>query len=330
MTARIEAMGILSESRLFNYLRSHLFATGPAREVKYGIGIFFVLASRFLAYPLRLRIEQQTKGSCTHLVKRIAELLTPRSVAGFSSDMAKAWNTFQNNPEKRIFYVPPRAEMAVSVQPTIEVRSNRLIRVDSARLDSQITEHRRELVRSFVCISAQEVAQWTEQSRWLTMKLDAPVTNENHEKRKPWCSEPEVWHEIQKLIEERMQLPFQMPAWEELVIEGICADEYASRSTAAILVSWKTMCALRSFTLEDERKPPKTLLPGFADYAATSAVLRAAFKEGHSMPSAKSIFNQISAKGSQCSVANPITDHGTRYWHSGDPILYEPLFEMPG
>jgi hypothetical protein len=90
------------------------------------------------------------------------------------------------------------------------------------------------------------------------------------------------------------------------------------------------MCALRSFTLEDERKPPKILLPDFADYAATSAVLRAAFKEGHSMPSTKSIFNQISAKGSQCSVANPITDRYMRYWHSEDPIQYEPLFEMPG
>jgi hypothetical protein len=330
MNAQTEARGILSEARLFDCVRKHLLATGPTREVKYGIGLFFVLASRFLAYPLRLRIEQQTKGSCTHLVRRIAELLPPFSVAGFSGDMAKAWTTFQNHPEKKIFYIPPGVEMATSVQPTIAVRSDRLIRIDHAQLDSQSTQQRRELIRSFVCVSGQEVAPWKEESRWLTMKLEAPVTNENQEKGKSWCFEPEVWHEIQKRIEERMQLPFQMPSWEDLVIERICTDEYSSRSTAAILVSWKTMCALRSFTLEDERKPPKILLPDFADYAATAAVLRAAFKEGGSMPPAKSIFNQISAKGSQCSVANPITGAGTRYRHPGDPIKYEPLFQMAG
>lgn len=245
--------------------------------------------------------------------------------------MAKAWTTFQNNPDKKIFYVPPSTgEIAESVQPNIQVRSDRLVRIDHAQLDNQITEQRSELIRSFVCISGQEVAPWKEESRWLTMKLDAPLTNENHQGGKPWCFEPEVWHEIQKRIEERMQLPFQMPAWEELLLERMCANEYASRSIPAIMVSWKTMCALLSFTLEDERKPPKILLPAFADYASTAAVLRAAFKEGLSMPSAKSLFNHISAKGSQCSVANPITGAGTRYCHASDPIEYEPLFEKAG
>ena len=50
-----------------------------------------------------------------------------------------------------------------------------------------------------------------------------------------------------------MQLPFQMPSWEDLVIERICADEYSSRSTAAIFARPKTT-ALPSLVHGDGRE----------------------------------------------------------------------------
>jgi hypothetical protein len=330
MSSRRAALEILREGHLFEFLRALFFATGPASEVKLGIGIFLVLASRFLPNPLRLLIDQTTKGSATHLVRRVTDLLPGGAVAGFSGNMAGAWRKFANDPTMKVFYIPPPLEMSVEVQPKIAVQANRLIRVDSAELDGQTTEKRRDIERPFVCISTEPVADWKEQSRWLKIRLAAPLTNETHKKRGLQTTELSVWHAIQNQIEERMQLPFQMPAWEELVLERMCSNEYASRSIPAILVSWKTMCALLSFRPQDERDPPKVLSPDFADYAATAAVLRAAFQEGRTVPSAKSVFNQISAKGSKCSVVNPITGGGARLWHAPDPVQYEPLFQMVG
>ena len=170
----------------FDCVRKHLSRHWTGQGGKHGLGILFrKLASRFLAYPLRLRIEQETKGSVTHLVRRIAELLPPSRHWIFRR-MAKAWATFKNHPHKKIFYVPPRTEMATSVQPTIAVRSDRLIRIDHAQLDSQSTQQRRELIRSFVCVSGQEVAPWKEESRWLTMKLDAPMGRAKTMKKEAW------------------------------------------------------------------------------------------------------------------------------------------------
>lgn len=330
MSTRRAALEILREGNLFKFLRELLLATGPTREVKLGMGIFLVLASRFRPNPLRLLIEQTTKGSATHLLQRVTDLLPDGSVAGFSGNMARAWNSFENDPTKRIFYIPPPLEVNKLIQPKIEVQSNRLMRVDSAEVDGQVTEKCRNIERPFVCISTEPIGAWKAQSRWLTMRIDAPLTNENHNSKRPHPLGLKVWHAVQDQIQERMQLPIQMPSWEELVIERMCADEFASHSAAAILVSWKTMCALRSFGPQDGREPPKMLRPDFADYAATAMVLRAAFNEGRSMPSAGSIFNHVSPKGSRCSVANPIAGGGKRYTHPLDPVQYEPLFELAG
>jgi hypothetical protein len=51
MNASTEAVGILREGRLFDCARKHLSSTGPPREMKYGLAIFFVV----LVYALGIR-----------------------------------------------------------------------------------------------------------------------------------------------------------------------------------------------------------------------------------------------------------------------------------
>jgi hypothetical protein len=59
------------------------------------------------------------------------------------------------------------------------------------------------------------------------MKLKAPVTDENDQTTGPQASDLKVWHAMQDLIKERMEVPIRMPEWEEIVIEKIRVDRFA-------------------------------------------------------------------------------------------------------
>jgi hypothetical protein len=322
MSAGSEALTVLRSSHFFDRLRGFFHSTGPAREVKVAIGLFLILVSRFRAHPLRLYVEQQTPGSATHLVRRVAQLLPSGSVAGFSGDMNRAWVKFEREPETKVFYIPPLAEMSQTAQPRMEVHSNRITRVDSALIDGQITEQSRDIERPFVCISAERVADWNEQSRWLTMKLKAPVTDENDQATGPQASDLEVWHAMQDLIKERMQVPIRMPEWEEVVIEKIRVDRFATPHVAALLVLWKTMSALRSFIGQPTKEHPKVIRSNFEDYAVTAAVMKGLFLEGKILPSAQCIFDEVCKHAIDSSVINPLNGKGRRYTHPvGSPVF---------
>ena len=158
------------------------------------------------------------------------------------------------------------------------------------------------------------------------MKLKAPETDENNQRTEPQASDLEVWQAMQDLIKERMQVPIQMPEWEEAVIEKIRVDRFAIPHVPALLVLWKTVTALRSFTGQPTKEHPKVIRSNFEDYAVTAAVMRGLFPEGKILPSAQCIFDELCKESSESGVINPLNGKGKTYTHPSEPIVWENLF----
>jgi hypothetical protein len=162
------------------------------------------------------------------------------------------------------------------------------------------------------------------------MKLQAPVTDENDQTTGPQASDLKVWHAMQDLIKERMEVPIRMPEWEEIVIEKIRVYRFAIPHVPALLVLWKTISALRSFSGQPSKEHPKLIKSNFEDYAVTAAVMKGLFLEGKILPSTQCIFDELCKETSDSSVINPLTGKGKRYTHPSEPPVFASLLRSVG
>ncbi len=323
--AQTRALEILRSGNFFGQLRGVLGRVGLAGQEELGVGVFLIMLTRFWSNPLRLCIQQESKGNADYLVRRVGQLLPVGTVLGLSKNIEKSWRLLQTTPPHRVLYIPARSEISPGTADLrIEVHQNRLIKVALAEENGRVIKECQDIEKSVAVISAEYKPDWKEQCRWLTMELDTPAAGKARTSMTLDTTESEAWHEIQELLKVRSTLVVQMPEWEDVVMEKACEDELASQRMPTLFGSWKTMCLLRSFCGEDDCSTPKEFLrPSFEDLAVATAVLRRLFWEGCRLPSMKKVFDGIPVD--EAIFSHPLTGKGFRYRRTAKPATYEPL-----
>ena len=106
-----EALSRLRSVHFFDVLRGTLRDLGFAGQEKFGIALFVVALSRYFTTPLRLHVQQSTKGSAAFLVRSVAKLLPNNHRVGIYRDLADAWASFEDSPNDKLVWVPPAPEV---------------------------------------------------------------------------------------------------------------------------------------------------------------------------------------------------------------------------
>jgi hypothetical protein len=311
----------------FGHLRSALTRTGLAGEERFGVGLFLALMSRFCPRPLRLLIQESTEGSAKYVLRSVSKLLETGTVRDVFSE--GGWSRFAADPAQAVAYVPRWSDW--SRQGTrIEIEGNRLTRILRRERDGRVVETPHTVEAPFACVSAQYPARHYGEregmQRFLTIKLPPPPSSVSNALTPPGDDEIAVWVEVQRLVQERSDVPILLPDWEEVVIEQACLDERTARHIPAFLQAWKTMALLRSFGADKERRRLELLQASFEDLAATSMLLRGVFREGHCFPSPAKVFDQVRSIGKESGVINPLNGKGVRYTRRDDqPVQWSSL-----
>jgi hypothetical protein len=334
--ATIPAFDMLRSLDFFTDLRIAMQRVGLAGEESFGVGVYFVAASRFFQNPLRLCVQEQTDGGANYVVRRVATLLQPGSFVELPSDSIEAWRGFRKSPAQKVVYLSDgdgACDMENSVR--FEIVQNQISRVVPVKKDKRVVEEREDVEASFTCISSDHRDWMRNSSRWLTMLLDKPPQetgkngNSFFSHANPLGDEQKKqWHRLQDLIEERAQRGILLPDWADVIVEETCKDERAARHLPAFLQAWKTMCLLRSLPLkEKEIAQQGGLLGDFTDFAATGSLLRGLFREGHWYPPTRNIFNKVSPAGEDAGYIHPVTGKGICFKHRTEPARWRSVLE---
>jgi hypothetical protein len=334
--ATTPAFDMLRSLDFFTHLRTAMQGVGLAGEESFGVGIYFVAASRFFQNPLRLCIQEQTDGGANYVVRRMVKLLQPGSFVELPSDSIEAWHGFTKKPAHKVLYLPDGNGTRDKENSTrFEIAQNQISRVVPVKKDKRVVEEREDVQVSFACISSDHRGWMRDSSRWLTMLLDKPP-QETGKKGNSFFShatplddeQKKQWHRLQDLIRERAQLGIALPDWMDVVVEETCKDERAARHLPAFLQAWKTMCLLRSLPLKEKEIAQRGgLLGNFTDFAATGSLLRELFREGHWYPPARNIFNKVRSVGEDAGYIHPVTGKGICLKHRTEPVRWRSVLE---
>ena len=138
----------------FTDLRTAMRRVGLAGEESFGVGVYFVAASRFFQNPLRLCVEEQTEGGANYVVRRAAKLLQPKSFVELAADSVEAWHGFTKKPAHKVAYLPDGDGAWGKENSTrFEVAQNQIGRVVPVKRDGRVVEERDDVEASFACIS---------------------------------------------------------------------------------------------------------------------------------------------------------------------------------
>ena len=317
MKSTDDALSKLGSVHFFDVLRGILRDLGLGGQSKFGIALFVVALSRYFTTPLRLHVQQSTKGSAAFLVRSVAKLLPKNHRVGIYRDLADAWSSFEDSPNDKLVWVPPAPEVPHQGSKLhIDIDGNQITGIWPLQQDGRVVENTRTVQGRFVCVSGEAPPFSMNRTRWLTMRLPSPEQVAPGGITAPDEEELAVWHEVQRLIGERAQLQVVLPGWEELFIEQMFQDSRAQRHLPAFLTSWKTMCVLRSFQNDTGKMHEKFLQADFASLAATGALLRV-FREGCWFRSVQKIYEQISRAGDRATLLNPVTGKPMKYVNDG-------------
>ena len=305
------ALAILGSQDFFGSLRGTLARMGLAGEERYGVGLYLVALSRFLPSPLRLCIQQNAEGNARFLVETVAELLPKNHRVGIYRDLNEAWPSFEKSPNNKVLWVPPDSEGPPSCGSfQIDISGNRITGVWSNKKNGRVVERRCTAQGRFVCVSGTAPPFEWNLTRWLTIRLPVPQRSRNQGST-PTEQDLAVWHEVQRLIEERCQVEVVLPQWLEIVIEQMFHDHRAERHLPAFLTMWKVMTVVRSFA--DDKRPGSFMRADFLSFAAAGAALKGIFREGYWFPAPANIYEQIAQLGTKSSLLNPITGKALRF-----------------
>jgi hypothetical protein len=311
------AAATLRSEHFFSILRGVLQGIGlVGKEEWMGLGVYFVATSRLQPYPLRLDIQERTEGTATYIVGKVSSLLPAGHMVTITPEGNKQWKRLAESPDQKIVFIPQWEGTTKRNDVRVEVRENRLIRVTPLRRNGRVVEQFDEVKGGFAFISGER--SWSKDARWLTM-----VQPERQEvsSESPSClsqRETKEWHQVQRLLEQRAQLPIVLPEWEQVVAEEMCErDDRALRHLPVVLQIWRTMSLIRSF--QSEKKDGTGFLHAtFEDLAAASLFARRVFKEGCWFPSCKKVFGKLGKSYDRTRVMHPVTGRPVVYAREGE------------
>lgn len=307
-------LALLGSAAFFAQLRGALARAGLRGEEKFGVGVYFVMISSVCPKPLRVAILETTEGGAEYVVRCVSRLFEPGTICGV--DTQCRWTRLKRNPTQRVAYVRQWSDGGLPEDIHFETKGNQLTRITGQKCNGRFVPTAEVIEGRFACIAQQYPWESADRSGWLTIRLPVPTHSAPNGIIPLGDDEIAMWVEVQRLLQERAEVPVVFPDWADAFVEQTC-DRRGAVYLPVFLRAWQTMTILRSFVgdgIADQlRVRGNVLQAGFDDLAVTSLLLRSVFQQGSWFPPVAKIFNAAFHAGDERGVINPITGKGVRY-----------------
>ena len=289
MTDSGDALELLRSPHFFTHLRQALTKAGLVGEQRNAIVLFVAAVSRLLPKPLNLFVKGHSSAGKNFLARTVLRFMPPSAVFELSSATAAAWHYAGKNLMHKIVYVQEMAEHTGTTHATrLLISEDKLVRMVTRFKDGKRVTERRVTKGPVACISTstQEWLQFDDESRRVSIWIDESREQTARIARATLSGSPglspqelKAWHDVQRLLAARAQVPVELPSWFPGISEHFStADIRVRRYVPAFLSALNTVCVIRSFRRpETEVLERGKLVVRFSDLAVTALIFEPAF-----------------------------------------------------
>ena len=281
LRAKVDAMGLLKSPFFFTRFLEDVRRAGLVRERRNAQVLFIAGVSRLRPRPLSILVKGSSSAGKNFLARKVLDFFTQESVHEISSMSAQALNFIDKSDLKNhilYFY-----EIGGTTRP---VHPNRLLLSENQLVHLYTKEGKTEekVTRGPVaCVSttSEERLAIDDENRHFSVWIDESVQQTRRIAKayiaptEQWtATDVALWHEVQRLLEERKDLPINTPPWFARIVDWIPTyDVRIRRYWPGYVEACKTVCLIRSFSqhYEDlERAGGSTV--SFEDFAITNLI----------------------------------------------------------
>ena len=285
---RPKATDLLRSPSFFQSFLEDVRKAGLVGEKKNALALYIVATSRFRPRPLNALVKGPSSAGKNFIVRTVMDNFLPeKTVHGVSSMTERSLNFLHKDDlENSILYFYEVDGSARSTHPNrLLISEGKLVHWYVASTKWGGKEVREEITGGPVaCISTttENALKIDDESRHLSLWMDeSPGQTKRiarayavNEKQTLTADMKAVWLEVQQLIKERKDLPIQLPAWFERLVDLIpTGDVRIRRYWPAFVEACKTVCLIRSFrSTKAELKSHGGLTVSFKDFAIADLI----------------------------------------------------------
>ncbi len=291
LLVNVKARRLLRSGQFFRSFLNAVQAAGLVGEEQNALVVFLVAISRLLAHPVNLFIKGASSSGKNFLVKCVLTLFPKESVVEITSGSEMSWNYLGSDLQHRIVYIQEQNKAVGNVHPTrLLISENELVRLVPVRSGSGFETQRQVTKGPVCCISTttrnrlevddetRHVSIWMDESPEQTKRILAAQLSGTTQID---AEELVVWHEAQRLLEERAKVAIDFEDWAKHLVPEIWAgDVRVRRYFEAFREACRVVCLIRSFRFDEEEIARLGRLQvSFIDYAVASLIFSTAFSK---------------------------------------------------
>ena len=259
------ALDLLRSPDFFDHYLDVIARTGLVGEERNAAVLLVAGISRSLPRPLNVIVKGKSSSGKNYLVNRVLSLFPKNAVHELTSSSDMAWNYSGDDFRHRIVYLQERNEAAGAVHPVrLLISEGKLVRIVTVNEGGVRRAKRYEADGPIASISTTTKNQLEidDETRHLSIWIDESPAQTKRILRgstarpnAPPIPSLKVWHEAQRLLAERAEIPVVLPGWwKELADLVYDRDIRVRRYFPAFTTACQTVALIRSFQRTKENK----------------------------------------------------------------------------
>jgi len=285
------ALKLLRSPDFLNQVVSATRRMGVVGEERNKLVVFLVGTSRVLEKPLCLFVKGPSSAGKNFLTDAVLSLFPESEWRSLTSSSKRSWNYLGEQLEHKIVYLKELNENAGPIHPVrLLISEKQLVHSVTVLQDGQFVEQKRITKGPIAAISTttRDKVEVDDETRNLSIWVDespAQTTRimEAALEKQRGLSEGELqaWHQAQRLLQNRAELPIGFPEWFKPIPQSVRNDEVSVRRYfPAFLQACKTVALIRSFKRsEEELQRQGKITVKFTDLAIATLIFGPVFAQ---------------------------------------------------
>ena len=287
--AEEEALRLLQSPDFLNQVVSLTRRLGLVGEENNKLVVFLVGTSRVLEKPLCLFVKGPSSAGKNYLTDTVLGLFPESEWRSLTSSSKRSWNYLGEQLEHKIVYLKECNADAGPVDPIrLLISEKKLIHSVTVLQDGQFVEQKRVTKGPIAAISTttRDKVEVDDETRHLSIWVDESSAQTTRimeaaleERRGLSDEEVQVWHQAQRLLQHRAELPITFPEWFRTISQSVRNDDVrVRRYFPAFLQACKTVALIRSFKRDEEQlRQQGRIMVKFTDFAIAALIFGPVF-----------------------------------------------------
>jgi len=283
------ALKLLQSPDFLNQMISATRRMGLVGEENNKLVVFLVGTSRVLEKPLCLYIKGPSSAGKNYLTDTVLSLFPESEWRSLTSSSKRSWNYLGEQLEHKIVYLKERNADAGPVDPLrLLISEKQLVHSVTVLQDGQFVEQKRITKGPIAAISTttrdkvevddetRNVSIWVDESPAQTTRIMEAALEE---RRGLSDEEVQVWHQTQRLLQHRAELPITFPEWFRPISQSVRNDDVrVRRYFPAFLQACKTVALIRSFKRDEQQlRQQGRIMVKFTDFSIAALIFGPVF-----------------------------------------------------